>query len=101
MSDKNESTPKFRVWKLGNLEHKIYPTEAAVRKLADILRGHEAGGCLDLIWGPDIEIQEVKHGDEIEECVVEQIQEDGDEVRFIARRIKGTGTTEDKGDEHE
>ena len=48
----------IRIWKLGSLEHKIIPTDAAVNKLAGILLNHMAGGAIDLIWGPDLEIQE-------------------------------------------
>lgn len=48
----------IRIWKLGNLEHKILPTDAAVQKLADLLLNNVGGGSMDLIWGPDLEISE-------------------------------------------
>lgn len=48
----------IRIWKLGNLEHKILPTDAAVQKLADLLLNNVGGGAMDLIWGPDLEIAE-------------------------------------------
>ena len=48
----------IRIWKLGSLEHGLVPTDAAVNKLAGILLNHMAGGAIDLIWGPDLEIQE-------------------------------------------
>ncbi len=50
----------IRIFKLGNLEHKIVPTEAAANKLASILESNVEAGTLDLIWGPDIELMESK-----------------------------------------
>ena len=50
----------IRIFKLGNLEHKIAPTAAAASKLADILENHVGGGTTDLVWGPDIELLESK-----------------------------------------
>lgn len=49
---------KIRIFKLGSLEHKIYPTKTAVSKLAEILQSNVGGGTIDLIWGPDIELVE-------------------------------------------
>lgn len=48
----------LRIFKLGNLEHKIAPTRAAASKLAEILESNVGGGTMDLVWGPDIELQE-------------------------------------------
>jgi hypothetical protein len=48
----------IRIFKLGNLEHKIAPTRAATAKLASILGNNVGGGTMDLIWGPDIELVE-------------------------------------------
>ncbi len=48
----------IRLWKLGNLEHQMLPTDAAVEKLSGILLNHVGGGTMDLIWGPDIELEE-------------------------------------------
>ena len=50
----------IRIFKLGNLEHKIAPTPAAASKLANILENHVGGGTTDLVWGPDIELLESK-----------------------------------------
>jgi hypothetical protein len=50
----------IRIFKLGSLEHKIVPGEAAVEKLASILSSNTEAGTLDLIWGPDIELIESK-----------------------------------------
>jgi hypothetical protein len=48
----------IRIFKLGNLEHRIAPTKAATAKLAQILGNNVGGGTMDLIWGPDIELLE-------------------------------------------
>jgi hypothetical protein len=48
----------IRIFKLGNLEHKIAPTKAATAKLAEILGNNVGGGTMDLVWGPDIELLE-------------------------------------------
>jgi hypothetical protein len=48
----------IRIFKLGNLEHKIAPTKAAASKLSSILQNNVGGGTLDLVWGPDIELVE-------------------------------------------
>jgi hypothetical protein len=48
----------IRIFKLGNLEHKIAPTKAATAKLAQILGNNVGGGTMDLVWGPDIELLE-------------------------------------------
>ena len=48
----------IRIFKLGNLEHKIAPTKAAASKLASILQNNVGGGTMDIVWGPDIELVE-------------------------------------------
>jgi hypothetical protein len=48
----------IRIFKLGNLEHKIAPTKAAAAKLSQILGNNVGGGTMDLVWGPDIELLE-------------------------------------------
>jgi hypothetical protein len=50
----------IRIFKLGSLEHKIAPTQAAASKLSSILQGNVGGGTMDLVWGPDIELIESK-----------------------------------------
>ena len=48
----------IRLWKLGSLEAKLLPTDAAVNRLANMLINNGGGGSIDLIWGPDLELQE-------------------------------------------
>lgn len=50
----------IRIFKLGSLEHKIMPTQAAASKLSNILQSNVGGGTMDLVWGPDIELIESK-----------------------------------------
>lgn len=50
----------IRIFKLGNLDHKIAPTKAAASKLSAILSNNVGGGTMDLVWGPDIELIESK-----------------------------------------
>lgn len=50
----------IRIFKLGNLDHKIAPTKAAASKLASILQNNVGGGTMDVVWGPDIELVESK-----------------------------------------
>ena len=49
---------KIRIFKLGNLEHKIAPTASAASTLENVLGANTGGGSQDIIWGPDIELIE-------------------------------------------
>ena len=60
MSALDGAISNIRIFKLGNLEHKIAPTRAATSKLAQILGNNVGGGTMDLVWGPDIELLESK-----------------------------------------
>ena len=48
----------IRLWTLGDLDHKIIPTKAAINKLRDILASNVGGGTMDLVWGPEIDFKE-------------------------------------------
>lgn len=50
----------IRIFKLGDLEYNLAPTDVAVSKLSEILQSNVGGGTLDLIWGPDIQLIESK-----------------------------------------
>jgi hypothetical protein len=59
------SEPKFRVWKLGSHEHKIYPTKAAFEKLKGLIdEAKKTEGTFDLIWDSSLEVVEVGGGGE-------------------------------------
>ncbi len=47
---------QIRLWKLGNLEHRMYPTEKAVQRLAEQLSAWDRKSDFDIIWGPDMEL---------------------------------------------
>ena len=49
---------QVRLWKLGSLDHEIFPTQEAVNRLADILLSNPGGGAFDLIWGPELDFKE-------------------------------------------
>ena len=50
---------QIRIWRLGDLDKGILPTDAAIQKLADILLSNPGGGAFDLIWGPELSFEEV------------------------------------------
>jgi hypothetical protein len=51
---------KITVWKLGSLEHKIFPTTVAIDKfssaLKEALNNAVEGENTHLVWGPDIDV---------------------------------------------
>jgi len=47
-----------RIWKLGDLEHKLMPTYAAIDKLSGILANNVGGGTIDIIWGPELSFEQ-------------------------------------------
>ena len=47
-----------RLWTVGDLNHKIIPTKAAINKLRDILASNVGGGTMDLVWGPELKFTE-------------------------------------------
>ena len=47
-----------RLWTVGDLDHKIIPTKAAINKLRDILASNVGGGTMDLVWGPELKFSE-------------------------------------------
>lgn len=51
----------IRLWKLGKIDGMqtpMIPTPEAIEKLSDILASAGSGGPMDIIWTPDIELQE-------------------------------------------
>jgi len=51
---------KVRIWKLGNLEHKIIPSAVARQNLSGALKANTGGGAIDVVWTPDIDLLESK-----------------------------------------
>ena len=50
----------LRIIKLGDIEGKIWPAEGSFEKMSSILSSNSAGGPIDIVWGPDIDILESK-----------------------------------------
>lgn len=48
-----------RLWTLGDLEHKIVPNRGAIERLSAVLRSNVGGGGVDLVWGPELKLQQV------------------------------------------
>lgn len=48
----------IRVWKLGDLKERLLPTPATIQRLAEMLNNNVGGGVMDLIWGPELNLQE-------------------------------------------
>lgn len=48
----------IRLWKLGSLEHRILPTPEGAARLAEVLLNNVGGGSMDLIWGPELTLEE-------------------------------------------
>ena len=47
-----------RLWTIGDLDHKIIPTKAAINRLRDILASNVGGGTMELVWGPELSYTE-------------------------------------------
>jgi hypothetical protein len=48
----------IRLWRLGDLANHIFPTPAAIARLAEVLVNNTAVGAIDLIWGPELTLEE-------------------------------------------
>lgn len=48
----------IRLWTIGDIENKIFPKAGMINKLRDILSRNTAGGVMDLVWGPELKMQE-------------------------------------------
>lgn len=63
----------IRLWRLGSLEHNLFPTRESINKLRDLINAglNEDGDFIDLVWGPDINVELVEITDEVENYVVD------------------------------
>lgn len=65
----------LRVWKLGSLEHNLFPTEQAISKLETIISKWDKSSTLDLIWGPDIEVLQFSlDGKDLPDIVIKDVE---------------------------
>lgn len=53
----DDSKNYVRLWKLGNIEHKIYPTEKAFEKLHTLLNGWDGISTIDIVWDDTLSLQ--------------------------------------------
>jgi len=73
---------KIRLWTLGNLEHKIIPTESGVKRLRDILSiGKKSSDkVVDLVWGPELNVKtiNVDTNEEVVDVIRTEFEKDGE-----------------------
>jgi hypothetical protein len=48
----------IRLWRMGDLANHIFPTPAAIARLAEVLINNTGVGAIDLIWGPELDLKE-------------------------------------------
>jgi len=70
---------KIRLWKLGNLEKDIYPTQQACSRLAEILTNAK-GDALDIIWGPDLTVETVEGDIDV---IVTQLKDGNQRIQVV------------------
>lgn len=63
--------PRIRLWKLGSLEHKIWPTEKAYEKLGTILREWNGQDDLDVIWNDTLTLEVINSTDDTDIDIIE------------------------------
>jgi hypothetical protein len=51
---------KVRIFNIGSMEYKIPPSPAMAQKLSSLLESNVGGGTIDIVWGPDLKVQETK-----------------------------------------
>lgn len=50
----------IRLWKLGSLEHKVYPTEQSFRKLKETLEKWDGISTIDIIWDDGLKVEVIE-----------------------------------------
>ena len=64
---------KIRLWKLGSLEHRWVPTKEGIDKVRNILKeGIKKGGELDIVWGPELNVELVEIEDDVKNYIVNE-----------------------------
>jgi len=49
---------QIRIFKLGDIDSRLMPEDAAFQKLNEILQSNVGSGAINVLWGPDIELVE-------------------------------------------
>lgn len=83
---------KVRVWQLGSLEYKIFPSTEALENFADMLEKawQKEDDIVDLVVGPDIKVSSLDVGDSVYDFTVyqQELSEDGMELTIKARKVQ-------------
>lgn len=59
-------TTVTRVWKLGNLENRIFPTPKGIETFKQMLNQRDSKKDFDIIWGPDVEVIQLEsYGEDV------------------------------------
>lgn len=53
------ASSRIRIWRLGSLEHELIPNQAAFIRLNNMLMALGSGGTIDIMWTPDLEVEEI------------------------------------------
>lgn len=64
---------KIILWRLGSLEHKIFPTAQAVKNLENILLNIDTSEeIFNIVWGPDIDVKviDVENLDDLDQYIL-------------------------------
>lgn len=48
----------IRLWTIGDLEARIFPTKEMIDRLREILASNAGGGTMELVWGPELKFTE-------------------------------------------
>jgi hypothetical protein len=48
----------IRLWTIGSLEERIFPTKEMIDRLREILSSNHGGGTMELVWGPELSFKE-------------------------------------------
>ena len=58
---------KIRLWKIGSMEHGIYPDKDVINKarniIKDMIDNPSSDGVADLVWGPELSVEIIDTGD--------------------------------------
>lgn len=49
---------QVRLWSLGDIDKGMFPNQAAVNRLVEILMSNPGGGAFDIVWGPDLKLHD-------------------------------------------
>lgn len=82
----------IRLWTLGNLEYGVIPTNQRLDRfketLLNALFAEKRDGVVDIVWGPELQVQEVQNGDTVQHFVVEDMKVEEDNLYITAKKVK-------------